>query len=63
MIVLCINCGHETLMTRRHMEPGPGFPKDRIHYLYKPTKPHFSMYCTNCGHFTVFGAVPHNAET
>jgi len=54
IVVLCEHCGEQIMMTRPHMDPDQNVPAERIHQVYKPYPPYFSVGC-QCGHFTVFG--------
>jgi hypothetical protein len=50
----CLNCGHEIVTHRSHMTPGTYMPRVRVHHVLTLEPPFFTVFCTECEHFTVF---------
>ncbi len=49
----CLSCGKEITTTRSHMTPGSYVPRERVYHVLTPEPPLFTVFCTDCEHFTV----------
>ena len=57
-VVLCLNCNEKILVTRPHrLSPGRTHPS-----AYRPYPPYLTVYCKNCGHYTVLSPETCNRE-